>query len=206
MKRSVAVTVLSLLAVAGLAFTGTRSADDDPIVERIAAECAAIRTMKCDFIQTRNVPLMDEPQISQGRMLYRQPSALKWIYGEPLNFSFTIENDNITIDSTDGHTEIGGDSGRMFKGLAGMVLGCMSGKNLTDKRMFQTTVTEQGGDWVAVLVPQRRDMKRLFSEIVMVFDPSTALLKRMTMNDQNGGSTEIEISNVSINGDYEADW
>ena len=178
----------------------------DTVVERIAARCADMRSMRCDFRQTRTVPLMESPQVSEGKMLYRQPSSLKWIYSEPLSYSFTIENDNISIDSPDGHTAIGSDAGRMFKGLSDIVLGCMSGKNLTDRRLFQTDVTVQDGEWVARLIPQRREMKRVFTSIVMVFDPSTALLKRMTMYDQNGGSTLVEISNVSVNADYEADW
>ncbi|MBO7090499.1 MAG: hypothetical protein J6W23_01850, partial [Victivallales bacterium] len=48
---------------------------------------------------------------------------------------------------------------------------------LKDKRLFQTTVTEQDNEWVAVLIPQRREMKRYFSEIVMVFAPETSLIQ-----------------------------
>ena len=190
----------------GLVYAGTRNPVEDDIIERIAAQCASIKSMKCDFRQVSTVPLMDEPQVSSGKMLYRQPSSLKWVYTEPFIYSITIDNDNISVDTGQGQTEIGSDASRMFKGLAGIVLGCMSGENLKDKRLFQTTVTEQDNEWVAVLVPQRREIKRVFSEIVMVFDPATSLLKHLDMKDQNGGSTAIEISNVSINGDYEADW
>lgn len=205
-KSSLAILALFLLVGIGIVYATTRTPAGDDIVDRIVEQCAAMKSMKCDFRQVRRVPLMDDAQVSSGRMLYRQPSALKWIYTEPYGYSFSIDNDIISIDSDEGHTEIGNDASRMFKGLAGIVLGCMSGQNLKDKRLFQTVVTEQNGEWVAFLVPQRREMKRVFSEIVMVFDPGTSLLKRLTMKDQNGGSTEIEVSNVSINGDYEADW
>ena len=190
----------------GLVYAGTRNPVEDEIIDRIVAQCASMKSMKCDFRQVSTVPLMDEPQVSSGKMLYRQPSSLKWVYTEPFIYSITFDNDNISVDTGQGQTEIGSDASRMFKGLAGIVLGCMSGENLKDKRLFQTTVTELDNEWVAVLVPQRREMKRVFSEIVMVFDPATSLLKRLDMKDQNGGSTAIEISNVSINGDYEADW
>ena len=190
----------------GLVYAGTRNPVEDEIIDRIVAQCASMKSMKCDFRQVSTVPLMDEPQVSSGKMLYRQPSSLKWVYTEPFIYSITFDNDNISVDTGQGQTEIGSDASRMFKGLAGIVLGCMSGENLKDKRLFQTTVTELDNEWVAVLVPQRREMKRVFSEIVMVFDPATSLLKRLDMKDQNGGSTAIEISNVSINGGYEADW
>ena len=207
MKKSVsAILALFLMIGIGLVYAGTRNPVEDDIIERIAAQCASIKSMKCDFRQVSTVPLMDEPQVSSGKMLYRHPSSLKWVYTEPFIYSITIDNDNISVDTGQGQTEIGSDASRMFKGLAGIVLGCMSGENLKDKRLFQTTVTEQDNEWVAVLVPQRREIKRVFSEIVMVFDPATSLLKHLDMKDQNGGGTAIEISNVSINGDYEADW
>ena len=207
MKKSVsAILALFLMIGIGLVYAGTRNPVEDEIIDRIVAQCASMKSMKCDFRQVSTVPLMDEPQVSSGKMLYRQPSSLKWVYTEPFIYSITFDNDNISVDTGQGQTEIGSDASRMFKGLAGIVLGCMSGENLKDKRLFQTTVSEQDNEWVAVLVPQRREMKRVFSEIVMVFDPATSLLKRLDMKDQNGGSTAIEISNVSINGDYEADW
>ena len=207
MKKSVsAILALFLMIGIGLVYAGTRNPVEDEIIDRIVAQCASMKSMKCDFRQVSTVPLMDEPQVSSGKMLYRQPSSLKCVYTEPFIYSITFDNDNISVDTGQGQTEIGSDASRMFKGLAGIVLGCMSGENLKDKRLFQTTVTELDNEWVAVLVPQRREMKRVFSEIVMVFDPATSLLKRLDMKDQNGGSTAIEISNVSINGGYEADW
>ena len=210
MKRRVFTTIIvgTFVALAGIVYASAsgKPVAEGGIVDTIIDRCSSIETMKCDFRQIRRIPLMDEPQESAGRMLYRRPSALKWLYTEPFSYSFKIEDDNISIDTDEGHTEIGSDAARMFKGLSGLVLGCMSGENLRDKRMFQTTVSDENGEWIAVLVPQRREMKRVFSEIVLVFDPSTSLLKRLTMKSQNGDTTEVLISNVSINGNYEAEW
>ena len=207
-KKSLITVILSLFLIAGIGFVyaGTQSQKEDPIVESIVKECAQMESMSCDFCQVRTVPLMDAPQESKGRMLYRRPSALKWSYKEPFVNSFTIDGDVISINNGDGDTEISGEAARMFKGMAGIMLGCMTGESLKDKRLFQTSVTEKNGEWEAVLVPQRREIKRVFTQIVMVFDPATRLLKRLTMMEQSGGSTEITVSNVSINGNYDAEW
>lgn len=207
-KKSLITVILSLFLIAGIGFVyaGTQSQKEDPIVESIVKECAQMESMSCDFCQVRTVPLMDAPQESKGRMLYRRPGALKWSYKEPFVNSFTIDGDVISINNGDGDTEISGEAARMFKGMAGIMLGCMTGESLKDKRLFQTSVTEKNGEWEAVLVPQRREIKRVFTQIVMVFDPATRLLKRLTMMEQSGGSTEITVSNVSINGNYDAEW
>lgn len=207
-KKSLITVILSLFLIAGIGFVyaGTQSQKEDPIVESIVKECAQMESMSCDFCQVRTVPLMDAPQESKGRMLYRRPGALKWSYKEPFVNSFTIDGDVISINNGDGDTEVSGEAARMFKGMAGIMLGCMTGESLKDKRLFQTSVTEKDGEWEAVLVPQRREIKRVFTQIVMVFDPATRLLKRLTMMEQSGGSTEITVSNVSINGNYDAEW
>ena len=200
------VIVLILLVISVLVYAGTQDSHDDLIVERIVAKCSSIESKRCDFSQVKTVPLMDAPQESGGRMLYRRPSALKWAYTEPFVNSFTIDGDVISINIGDGETQVSGEAARMFKGMAGIMLGCMTGESLRDKRLFQTSVTEQDGEWVAVLVPQRREMKRVFTQIVMVFDPATSLLKSLTLTEQSGGSTRIVVSNVSINGHYDAEW
>lgn len=209
MKTRVSVSVILsvfLIIGIGLVYAGTRNTQEDVIVERIVAECSSMKTMKCDFRQVRTVPLMDNVQVSSGRMLYRQPSSLKWTYTEPFVNSFTIDGERITVDNGEGETEVSGEAARMFQGLAGIMLGCMTGESLKDKRLFQTSVTEHNGEWIAVLIPQRREMKRVFTQIEMVFDPATSLLKRFTMTEQNNGSTEITVSNVSINGNYDSEW
>ena len=77
---------------------------------------------------------------------------------------------------------------------------------LKDNRTFSVSVTDAGGEWKAVMIPQRRDMKKIFDQIELGFDPQTRLLRRLVMNDSAGGITEILVSNVKLNGDYEAEW
>ena len=97
-KKSLITVILSLFLIAGIGFVyaGTQSQKEDPIVESIVKECAQMESMSCDFCQVRTVPLMDAPQESKGRMLYRRPGALKWSYKEPFVNSFTIDGDVIS--------------------------------------------------------------------------------------------------------------
>ena len=67
----------------------------------------------------------------------------------------------------------GGNDGRLYKGLSDMILGCMSGDMLKDKRTFKVTVSDAGDEWKALLIPVRRDMKKMFNQIELGFDPDT---------------------------------
>ena len=206
MKRIfVIVTGLILLMTAGVsALTYTAQQAEDEMIESIVRASSDIISMKCDIAQTRRVPLMDEPQKSSGTMIYFKPSRFCLNYTDPFEWKLKVDGDNIMTGSDD--SAMNGDAGRLYKGLSGMILGCMSGDMLKDKRTFKVTVTDVGGEWKALLIPVRRDMKKMFSQIELGFDPKTCLLRRLQMDDAGGGSTEILITNVKLNGDYEAEW
>ncbi len=204
MKRIfVIVTGLVLLAAVGVgAVTLTAQQTEDEMIESIVKASSDISSMKCDIAQTRRVPLMDEPQKSSGTMIYIKPSRFSLDYTEPFEWKLKVDGDNIMM----GTESADGEAGRLFKGISSMILGCMSGEMLKDKRTFRVTVTDEGGEWKALLTPVRRDMKKMFGQIELGFDPATRLLRRLLMEDAGGGSTEIVISNVKLNGDYEAEW
>ena len=204
MKRIfVIVTGLILLAAVGVgAVTLTTQQTEDEMIESIVKASSDISSMKCDIAQTRRVPLMDEPQKSSGTMIYIKPSRFSLDYTEPFEWKLKVDGDNVIM----GTESAEGEAGRLFKGISSMILGCMSGEMLKDKRTFRVTVTDEGGEWKALLIPVRRDMKKMFGQIELGFDPATRLLRRLLMEDAGGGSTEIVISNVKLNGDYEAEW
>lgn len=204
MKRIfVIVTGLVLLLAVGVsAVTVNMQQTEDEMIESIVQASSNITSMKCDIAQTRRIPLMDEPQKSSGTMIYIKPSRFSLDYTEPFAWKLKVDGDNIIM----GTESAEGEAGRLFKGISSMILGCMSGEMLKDKRTFRVTVTDEGDQWKALLIPVRRDMKKMFGQIELGFDPDTRLLRRLLMEDAGGGSTEILISNVRLNGDYEAEW
>ena len=203
MKRIfVIVTGLILLLALGVsAVTVNMQQTEDEMIESIVKASSNITSMKCDIAQTRRIPLMDEPQKSSGTMIYIKPSRFSLDYTEPFAWKLKVDGDNIIM----GTESAEGEAGRLFKGISSMILGCMSGEMLKDRRTFRVTVTDEGDQWKALLIPVRRDMKKMFTQIELGFDPATRLLRRLLMEDAGGGSTEIVISNVKLNGDYEAE-
>ena len=206
MKRIFIIVIgLVLLVAVGVgAVTLNLQQTEDEMIESIVKASSDITSMKCDIAQTRRVPLMDEPQKSSGTMIYIKPSRFCLDYTEPFAWKLKVDGDNIMTGSDE--SAVNDDAGHLYKGISSMILGCMSGEMLKDKRTFKVTVTDVGGEWKALLIPVRRDMKKMFTRIELGFDPATCLLKRLLMEDAGGGSTEILISNVRLNADYEAEW
>ena len=178
----------------------------DKILRKITSVAADMKTMKCDFVQVRKMALLAEDVKSSGVMYFEKPSRLRWEYREPSAYVMTINDGTVTIDSEAGHSVSDASSSRMYRQIADMVMGCMSGESLKDTRMFRTTFTDLGSVWVAELKPVRKDLQRMFDSLVLNFDASTGLLRSMVMNDASGNSTSIIVSNISVNGNYGIKW
>ena len=137
MKRIfVIVTGLILITAVGVgAVTLTAQQTEDEMIESIVKASSDISSMKCDIAQTRRIPLMDEPQKSSGTMIYIKPSRFSLNYTEPFEWKLKVDGDNVMMgtDSADG------EAGRLFRGISSMILGCMSGEMLKDKRTFKVT-------------------------------------------------------------------
>lgn len=204
-KIYIVITALVLLIAVGVgAVTQQGNRTVDEMTESIVKACSGINSLKCDIAQTRRTPFIEEPSKSFGTMLYIKPSRFCLDYNDPYKWILKVDGDRI-ISGFD-EAELNEDMGRLYKSISDMILGCMSGELLKDKRTFRVTFTDLGDEWKAVLIPVRRDMKKIFDQIELGFDPQTRLLRRLVMNDSAGGITEILVSNVKLNGDYEAEW
>ena len=204
-KTNIIITFLVLLLAVGVgAVTLQETQPVDEMTESIVKACSGINSLKCDVAQTRRTPFIEEPSKSYGTMLFIKPSRFCLNYNDPYKWILKVDGKNIVAGFDEA--ELDGDIGRLYKSISDMILGCMSGELLKDKRTFRVTVTDTGDEWKAVLIPVRRDMKKMFGQIELGFDPDTRLLRRLLMEDAGGGSTEILISNVRLNGDYEAEW
>jgi outer membrane lipoprotein carrier protein len=178
----------------------------DKMLGKITSAASEMKTMRCDFVQVRKMSLLADEIKSSGVMYFEKPSRLRWEYREPTPYVLTINGGTVTVDSEAGRTVSDASSSRLYKGIADMVMDCMSGETLRDSKMFRTTFTDLGSLWVAELKPVRKDLQRMFSSLVLNFDPATGLLRSMVMNDPAGNSTSITVSNISVNGNYGIEW
>lgn len=207
MKRSLLILALVALSLIGGSGMAIAQADDSSaIMESIVKAGRDMKSMKCTFVQTVSSTLLQEKQMSEGSILYLPESRLRIAYTKPDVYAISIEDGRMSMTREGATHEVQGTQNRMFQGIATMVMGFMNGDALTDSKLFNSSVSVQNGSWVVRLDPRRKDLKRLFSAVVLTFDPSTSLLRSMEMIQSDGGSTGIHITKAETGGDYEAEW
>jgi len=171
----------------------------EQIKQKINQKAAAVKTLQCDFVQTKYMKLLNKKQMSNGKMYYSQPDKLRWEYTSPYKYLFIINGNSVRIKNNNRNDQIDANRNKLFKEIAKIMMDSVVGKCLSDNRSFKTSIADKGNEWVATLLPQRREMKGLFKNIILHFNKSKAMVSTVELIEKNGDKTVIELKNVHLN-------
>ena len=59
---------------------------------------AVIVSLEADFVQTKTVALMSEPQVSKGHMVYRAPDYMQWAYTSPQKIVWEMDGEKSNVN------------------------------------------------------------------------------------------------------------
>lgn len=183
---------MCLLALAGAAQTP----QERQAIQQISRAAATMKTMQADFVQTKHLRMLGEKMVSRGRMCYQQSDKLRWEYTKPYAYTFIL-NGNSVMMSKGGHRDVVDvNRNKVFREIARMMMSSVVGTCLTDSKNFKVSMTVDKQTYTATLLPQKKDMKAMFTRIVLVFNRKTSVVSKVTMHEKNGDRTEITLDNV----------
>ena len=183
---------MCLLALAGAAQTP----QERQAIQQVSRAAAAIKTMQADFVQTKHLRMLGDKMVSRGRMCYQQSDRLRWEYTKPYAYTFIL-NGNSVMMSKGGHRDVVDvNRNKVFREIARMMMSSVVGTCLTDSRNFKVSMTVDKQTYTATLLPQKKDVKAMFTRIVLVFNRRTSVVSKVTMYEKNGDRTEITLDNV----------
>ena len=192
MKRYILFTIYCLL----FTVLAAQGLSEQKIIEKMASAAEKIKTVECNFTQTKQSKMLSKPQMSEGKMFCQQPDKLRWAYTSPRASTLVLEGTEARLRK--GNEQ---EARNKFIGeMARMIMNCVAGKNLTDNKTFQVSAKEMPTEYVATLVPQRKDMKRLYTKLVLHYNLKQETVTEIELHEKNGDRTLIELHDISING------
>lgn len=170
-----------------------------PIIDQINSATSKLSSMQCDFVQTKTVKMLNEKLVSKGRMWYQQPNRLRWEYLTPYTYTFVFNGAKVSLKKNNRNDVIDVNRNRMFKEIASIMMNSVVGKCLTDRKSFRTTVKDTSAEWVATLVPLSKELKQMFTGIVLHFNKEKNVVVKVEMLEKNGDTTVIVLNNIIKN-------
>lgn len=193
-----------LLIVAGcLLIAGPASAQDVKTARQHIVDAAkGMKTMQCDFVQTKQTKLLTSVSVSKGHLSYRQPDWLRWEYTSPTAHTFQIDGQKVVTSDNCRTREVDIRRNRMYREIARLMTNIMSGQSFVDDQDFQVSLVpadEKKTEWVATLTPRRKEFCRMFATIILRVTPVRWLVRQVELVEPKGDRTVIEMKNIQIN-------
>ena len=175
------------------------------IRQAITQAASTMKTMQCDFTQTKHLKMLNDKMTSKGRMYYQQTNRLRWEYTSPYSYTFILNDDKVLLKNKQRNDVIDVNKNKLFREIARIMMNSVVGTSLTDDKSFKNTIATNGNEWIASLLPQRKDMKQLFQKIILHFNRTNAMVKQVEFIERNGDKTVIELNNIRTNEKISAD-
>ena len=169
------------------------------IIDKINAAASKLTTMQCDFVQTKHVKLLNDKMISKGKMYYSQPNKLRWEYTSPYTYTFILSGNKVTLKKGGKNSVINVNQNKMFREIVNIMMNSVVGKCLSDRKSFKTTVKDTPSEWVATLTPQSKELKQMFTKIILHFNKQKSVIVKVEMFEKNGDTTSIVLENIVKN-------
>lgn len=173
--------------------------DQTKALSEISTAASSIKTMECDFVQTKSLKMLGDKMISKGQMWCQQPNMLRWQYNSPYTYTFILNNNKVTVKKGNHSDVIDVNKNKMFKEIARIMMNSVLGKVLTDKTDFKASVVQKGQYYIVTLIPQKKEMKQLFTSIILHYETKLKLVTKVEMHEKNGDTTLIELKNIKKN-------
>ena len=173
--------------------------NDAQIRQRVNQAAAAMKTMQCDFVQTKHLKMLNDDIVAHGKMYYQQSSKLRWEYTIPYAYVFVLNGDKVLLKNKQRNDVIDVNQNKMFREIARVMMSSVVGNCLLGDKTFKTTIATTNGEWIATLIPQRKDMRQMFQKIVLHFNQQRAVVNCVEMVEKSGDKTVINLKNIRTN-------
>ena len=200
-KKAILLVLFALLGVSVWAQPGKplTETESQKVVSELTEAAASMQTLQCRFVQEKTSSMLAEPTVAEGTMHYAAPERMRWEYTKPYAFALVVNGDRI-VKVTDGKAEVvDGKSNRMYQGIVSIIMGSASGKKLFDTSVFDVVLYDEDACWRAEMTPKRRDMKRMFSQLVFRFDKKTKGISQVEFKEAGGDITSIRFEDIKLN-------
>ncbi len=194
-----AIMVLIALCLSFMTVSAQQKVDEAKVKQQINAVASGMKTMQCDFVQTKYLKMLNDKMVSKGKMYYQQTNKLRWEYTSPYTYTFVLNGSSVLLSKGNRNDVINVNQSKFFKEIARIMMNSVVGKSLVDSKDFKVSLTGSSTEYVATLIPQQKQMKQMFLKIVLHFNRQKSTVSMVELIEKKGDKTVIELKNVKVN-------
>jgi outer membrane lipoprotein-sorting protein len=166
--------------------------------ELFSVEAQKVISIKSDFTQEKNLSMLSEKILSQGKFWFKKDSRVRMEYTKPFTYLMIINKDKVFVKDGQKQNTISTKSNKLFQQINKITVDCVQGTVLTNPD-FSTRVFENKSAWLVELSPVSKNLKEFFKTIVVTVDKKDYSVTNIEMNENSGDNTIIHFINKEMN-------
>jgi outer membrane lipoprotein-sorting protein len=148
----------------------------DLLLEQWLGRQSQVETWQADFVQTRKIPALVRPLISEGKVYFKSPAVFRWQIGEPPKTIALRSAENVTIyypllKRAERYPLEGGSSDPWKDALAMLDAGFPQSREELDRRFELKEISIENGTGRLLLQPRSYQTRKFLTRIELTFDP-----------------------------------
>ena len=203
MKRLLTILIYIALPLGLQAQVQLSAQEQEKILDRIESSSSATASMRCEFTQNKTMKMLKGDMKSSGVMYFRKPDKLRWQYNSPYKYIFILNGGKVKMESASSSQSIDVKQNKMFRQIADIMLGSITGGGLKNSSDFAVDIFRDGDSYFARLTPKKKEIKQIYESIEIWFNPSMTMVSSVRMKEKTGDETVVKLLNVKTNGSFD---
>lgn len=199
MKTTIKILLIVLAGLCSVHINaaGLTAQQKKEAITTINKAASGLKSMSCNFTQTKYLSLLSDKMVSEGKMYYRQSDKLRWEYTTPYSYLFIFNGTKVYVGGNNRKDVIDTNTNKVFKEVARIMMNTVTGKALSDSSDFSVDIESSGTNWIVTLVPKKKDIKQMFTKIMLTFTKSNTMISEINIYEKNGDRTNIKLKNIT---------
>ncbi len=157
-----------------------------------------INTIQSDFIQEKNLSLLDDKITSRGKFWFRKENAVRMEYTSPFQYLMVVNGTDVYIRDSQKENRLSSRSNKLFQQINRIMIDCVNG-NALESKDFTVKLFSGANDHLAELTPVEKNLKTMFRSINIIIDKKDLSVSRVEMYESSGDNTIIRFVNRQMN-------
>jgi len=199
LKSSLLVLSICLLSIHCNAGGPKEMKDTASFIKQLNAMTNALKSIEADFVQEKNMAMLQEKIISKGTFCFKKPNLIRWQYNEPYKYLVIINNNKVLIKDENKTNKFDMKSNKIFRKVNDLLTDCMQGTVLSKRSEYKVSFYENENFYIVKLLPLTKNMKEFIGNMQIYFDRKDFSVGKIDMVEPSGDNTLISFKNKKIN-------
>ncbi|PSR01514.1 MAG: hypothetical protein BRD50_08650 [Bacteroidetes bacterium SW_11_45_7] len=161
-------------------------------------------TIISNFEQHKQLEVMEDPIVTNGKFYFQKPGKLRWEYTDPFDYLIVINDDKVMIEDKGNTSKFDMGNNKLFQQVNDLLVNLVRGEIFSNNDYSAEFFTNES-TYKVKLIPNSQDMKDYMQAIHIIFGKDRLQVQQVKMMENSSDFTRIVFSEKRLNDDIPED-